>query len=214
MGLNVVDDEDPSVKHRMLELTGKASLADGSGWYYACPKYLHFNFFATRGHRYGPDSEVEGFAVDHGEDHVGIIYNDIAIVPCKQDLTNGGPPTVTKLEMDVWNEDETKFTGAWDCLDCFYERKMEDIHDNFTIWFLKAQAAHARIWSVKNSVCDTPDAAASQTGLLGVHLEKWYFGHHYHSGEVIDHRSYGLTATTPIPQSKIKTDFILYTPNP
>jgi hypothetical protein len=130
-----------------LQLTGQ------NGGYDACPQYLVTNFvpagFITR---------------DEGE----YVNPDLTLVPCKQDLRQDRVPTCTKAKFDIWNENETKFTGAYRCIKCWYEGFLDEIGtpygyggDKFTGFVLKTAAARFRVTGVASSVCvnkfKTPD---------------------------------------------------------
>jgi hypothetical protein len=45
----------------------------------------------------------------------------IAFTGCTIDLRDVWQPTWTRLAFDVWNEDEDKITGAWECADTWHE---------------------------------------------------------------------------------------------
>jgi hypothetical protein len=89
--------------------------------YDACPAYLIFNFFAEDniagsgglGEGMGP-----GFSV--GE-------SDLALAPCKQDLRQDSSPICTKVKFDIWNENESKLTGSYQCVKCWFEGTLSDI---------------------------------------------------------------------------------------
>jgi len=73
---------------------------DGLG-YYACPKYNITEFVPYGG------------ALGNGP--------DLTLWPCKQDLRQDRTPTCTKAKFDIWNWNEVKFTGAYQCFKCFFE---------------------------------------------------------------------------------------------
>lgn len=96
-------------------LRGSAPVAPNNGTlpldgvvYDACPKYLITTFIA--------DPTLSG-------------YDDpaLALWPCKQDLTQDRDPTCTKAKFDVWNGNEVKFTGAYQCFKCYFEGILKDI---------------------------------------------------------------------------------------
>src|SRR5262249_17198480 len=47
--------------------------------------------------------------------------NHLAVASCKEDLRQDFQVHITKLRFDVWNEDETKFTGTYICSDTVRE---------------------------------------------------------------------------------------------
>jgi len=135
----------------------------------ACPSYLLANF-TPGGEFISPDQE-----------------SALTLVPCKQDLTQDRTPTYTKAKFDIWNANETKYTGAYQCLKCFAEFQLDDIGtdagktfgsdgkyigigfggDKFTPFSLKTLADRFRVYGVASTVCKT---ATTPTGLLGLLL--------------------------------------------
>ncbi len=127
-----------------LRLTG---LPDG---YDACPQYIIANFTP-----YGTDI-TDGF------------YPDLTLVPCQQDLRQDRTPTCTKAKFDIWNANETKFTGAYQCTKCWFEGILENIGtdrswygkatgvggDKFSLRTLKTWADRFRVTGVASSVCN------------------------------------------------------------
>jgi hypothetical protein len=141
---------------------------DGSV-YDACPQYLVTNFFA---------------APSFGEDKHTVYplvfpwRPDLTLWPCRQDLRQDRTPTCTKAKFDVWNANEVKFTGAYQCFKCFYEGFLDEIGfktptaarrdifgdntqrgpgfgwEKFTIDGLDTVAARMRVQSIASSVCD------------------------------------------------------------
>jgi len=124
---------------------GNMLLTGAAGGYDACPTYLVTNF-------------VPAGARDPWEEGVD---PDLTLVPCKQDLRQDRTPTCTKAKFDIWNENETKFTGAYQCLKCWWEGFLGEIGsdqsgfggDKFTVRTLKTFAARFRVQSANNSVC-------------------------------------------------------------
>jgi hypothetical protein len=148
----------------------------------ACPQYLLFNFFA-----YGNPVEIglfgEAAAVEIGK-------TDLTLVPCNQDLRQDRTPTCTKAKFDIWNENETKFTGAYQCFKCWFEGYLSDIGtpqgstggfggDKFTYGGLHTTLGRMRVTGVKSTVCNglfptCRDQAA--TPLVGIISTQIMFG--------------------------------------
>jgi hypothetical protein len=89
-------------------------------------------------------------------------------------------PTCTKAKFDVWNEDEVKFTGAYQCFKCFLEVFLDEIGTNaknpnkfdtfgtfdntqrgpgfgwekFTYFGLDTYVARLRVQGIASTVCD------------------------------------------------------------
>ena len=85
----------------------------------ACPQYLLFNFFSL--------AETKDVAIDGEGQTVRFNKTDLTLVPCKQDLRQDRIPTCTKAKFDIWNENETKYTGAYQCLKCWFEGYLNEI---------------------------------------------------------------------------------------
>ncbi len=84
--------------------------------YDACPQYLTFNFFTSDLTNLAPPIDVDGAGAT-----IKFGKTDLTLVPCKQDLRQDRVPTCTKAKFDIWNENETKYTGAYQCLKCWFE---------------------------------------------------------------------------------------------
>lgn len=121
-----------------LQLKG---LDTANKYYDACPLYLTFNFIPAEGD--GSDGPK------------------LTLVPCKQDLRQDRTPTCTKAKFDVWNANESKFTGAYQCIKCWYEGFLGQIGkdktgyggDKFTGKVLKTEVAQARVSAVASTEC-------------------------------------------------------------
>jgi hypothetical protein len=128
--------------------------------YDMCPSYLVENFIAQQE---GPP-EFEPV---------------LTLVPCKQDLRQDRIPTCTKAKFDVWNENETKYTGAWRCLKCWAEFELGEINfdgkgygaDKFLRESLHTWLGRFRVTGQASSVCNGKfDCRSAQvaTPFLGV----------------------------------------------
>jgi hypothetical protein len=83
----------------------------------------------------------------------------LSVASCTQDLRQDYEYITTKLQFDVWNEEEVKFTGAHECSDSWHEVYLneEDIMTagkNFTAETLKTDSAYYRVKGMKSKVCD------------------------------------------------------------
>lgn len=129
----------------------------GTNAYAACPKYLITNFAPGDDDTTGVNDLVGGAP-------------DLTLWPCKQDLRQDRIPTCTKAKFDIWNWNEVKFTGAYQCFKCFFEGFLEDIgnpasfiykrgkgfgYDKFDYTKLGSKdIARMRVQGVKSTVCD------------------------------------------------------------
>jgi len=101
---NVVPSTDPNAVWGKFNLSGDTGMD-------ACPNYLVGNFIP------------EGSSLAPGKP-------DLTLWPCKQDLRQDRIPTCTKAKFDIWNENEVKFTGTYQCFKCFLETFLSDIGDS------------------------------------------------------------------------------------
>jgi hypothetical protein len=121
-----------------LELTGTSSNYD------ACPQYIVSNFTPA------------------GTELTDGAYPDLTLVPCKEDLRQDRIPTCTKAKFDIWNANEVKLTGAYQCIKCWYEGVLEGIGldktgfggNKFSLRTLKTYASRFRVTGVASSVCN------------------------------------------------------------
>ena len=67
---------------------------------------------------------------------------DLTVVPCRQDLRQDRTPTITKLQFDIWNEDEVKSTGAYMCIKCWIETPLRGIPVHTPRWSDDATAGY------------------------------------------------------------------------
>jgi hypothetical protein len=95
---------------------GSTNLDLNGDEYDYCPAYLVYNFFA------GP-SLPDYASAD------GAIFGDttLTLAPCQQDLRQDKTPVCGKAKFDVWNQNEIKFTGAYQCVKCWYEGVLSKI---------------------------------------------------------------------------------------
>jgi len=137
-----------------IELSG-ANLA-----FDACPQYLIFNFFS-----FAPTKDV---AIDGEGQTIRFNKTDLTLVPCKQDLRQDRVPTCTKAKFDIWNENETKYTGAYQCFKCWFEGYLNEVGtildpnsgkktgfggEKFTYWGLHTLMGRMRATGVASTVC-------------------------------------------------------------
>jgi hypothetical protein len=85
-----------------------------------------------------------------------IRLNRLAVTGCTLNLLQDYVPVFTKYEFDVWNEDEVKFTGAFECADSWHETEftttfsptaggaIDSGGDNFSFPILQTYTARQR----------------------------------------------------------------------
>ncbi len=141
--------------------TGGTLVLSGANLAYdACPQYLLFNFFAI------------GSSIDlDGGGSATFAETDLTLVPCFQDLRQDRVPTCTKAKFDIWNENETKYTGAYRCIKCWFEGYLDQIAvqkpgkgfggEKFVYRNLHTTIGRFRVTGVASTVCakvfKTPD---------------------------------------------------------
>lgn len=134
--------------------------------YEACPGFLKANFLAAG-------------AVLNTAPAIQVLDNDVTLVPCYQDLRQDRLPTYTKAEFYVWNENESFFSGAYQCMKCWFEgflsRQLTQGKEIFTYDYLGTTAARFMVTGVKSTVC-LPVASQMATPLVGVVTEFLRFG--------------------------------------
>jgi hypothetical protein len=155
---------------------GTINLSGAASQYDACPQYLVFNFFTY-------DPTVGSTRVVDIDDLAAVRFNktDLTLVPCKQDLRQDRVPTCTKAKFDIWNENETKYTGAYQCLKCWFEGYLNDIGtavgaaggfggEKFTYPGLHTTMGRARVTGVASTVCNGKYPCTTQVNspLLGI----------------------------------------------
>ncbi|MGE3843318.1 MAG: hypothetical protein AB7I50_17240 [Vicinamibacterales bacterium] len=101
--------------------------------------------------------------------------NLLFVSGCTLDLRQDWTPVFTKLQFDVWNEDEVKFTGAYECADSFHFTAfnegtstliggslsasldgIDSAAQNFQAATLGSYAARYRVQGVKSTQCEKP----------------------------------------------------------
>jgi hypothetical protein len=151
---------------------GGELVLDGGENYDACPQYLIAGFTP-----FGAAADLEP----------GIFFgnfgNRLSISTCNQDLKQDMVPHFTKLKFDVWNEHEVKFTGAYQCIDSWYESFLTQLGANpeafpgqgaeiFRVDTLGTLSARYRVEGIPSDVCPF---ATEPAGLLGVQASRLGF---------------------------------------
>lgn len=153
-------------------------ILDGAN-YDKCPQYLIGQF--------SPVQDPEG--IDTSKGNFTVLSNRLAIANCRQDLRQDWIPHITKLQFDVFNGFETKFTGSWECADSFHVTYLGAntnltakppiplvrwaVPGNFRYSTLGTKAAYFRVEGVKSTQCDNVTIwgtgfKSEATGLIGV----------------------------------------------
>jgi hypothetical protein len=110
--------------------------------------------------------------------------NTVAIASCNQDFRQDRDLYFTKLKFNVWNGDETKYTGAYQCMDGLFEGALTGIQQSATHFEyadLQTEAARFKVTGIASSVClvDTltpingHQVVEADSGLVGVIYTDW-----------------------------------------
>jgi len=138
--------------------------------YDACPNYFLGNFNAG--------GSNFGFYRD----------TDLVLVPCKEDVRQDRTPTITKAKYDIWNENEVLYSGAYNCVKCWYEGFLSKISNKFLFANLHTQAGRFRVQGMASTQC----AGSVASPLIGLLVEYLDFGF----GELSDQAEVAPIATT------------------
>jgi hypothetical protein len=139
---------------------GRLDLTGASGAYDACPSYLI-------GH-YSPQG-APVFA-SNGINLSGPTFLNVA--GCNLDFKQDYIPHFTKLKLEVWNEQEVKFTGAYECADSTEQvilTTADVAPENFTVAVVQSIAAQLKVKGVASTQCPPIAGRATEnSGLVGV----------------------------------------------
>jgi hypothetical protein len=139
---------------------GRLDLTGVDGAYDACPNYLIGHFSPA------------GATVENNADTQFVGDSYLSVLSCNQDLRQDYTPHYTKLQYQVWNEQEVKFTGAYECSDGYKWTTLAGGTDvgaeNFTYDVVQSTAAQVKVKGVASTQCNTPTIKTEASGLVGV----------------------------------------------
>jgi len=131
-----------------LSVVGTGGLINQNGTEYDyCPQYLHTSFVPSGVGPWGP--------------------SDLSVASCNQDFRQDYDKEYTKLQFTVWNEQEVGYTGAYQCIDSWYETFLERVSVNgrlFSFAHLKTPVARYQVEGVASTQCPGSKSA----GLVGI----------------------------------------------
>ncbi len=168
--------------------TGGVITLDGVN-YDACPAYFLGNF-------YTPGSGYNFFK-----------DTDLTLVACKEDLRQDRTPTYTKAYFDIWNENETEYSGTTECIRCWKDSYLSYISSSFNYMSLHTAAARFRTHGIASTVC-LPAALQVASPLIGVLVEYLDFSYGQESDSIGSGGSYVTTASTGFGSGQDNTGFI------
>lgn len=127
-----------------------------------------------------------GAVLPAADKNAAYVANRLTVVSCTQDLRQDRVPVYTKLQWEVYTDDEVGFTGAYACTDSWFQTWLgdkvsddyaspppyvgvvdEDGWMSFVAEYIHSNAASYRLESVESSVCGDP-ASQRKVGLLGL----------------------------------------------
>jgi hypothetical protein len=128
--------------------------------YDACPKYLTFDFLAEP----SGSTKADGFAL-----------NDLALVPCKADLSDTPADLKTRVKYTIWNENEVKFVALTQCTDCSFHTGLGSLavprnQKLFQLQFLRTSSGRFRVEAVASSKCGADSVSTPLIGVLSSKL--------------------------------------------
>lgn len=128
--------------------------------YDGCPRYLTFDFLAE------PSSAIarDGYA-----------FNNLALIPCKEDLTGPSYNLKTKVTYTIWNENEVKYTGLYQCANCDYESALGNLNvgrstKTFRMKNLHTSSGRFRVEGLFSSKCGADSVATPFVGVMSSQL--------------------------------------------
>jgi hypothetical protein len=135
--------------------------------YDQCPEYLIGQF------------TPEGAPVPPGA--FPVLANRLAFNGCTINLNQDWAPIFTKILFEVWNADERKLTGAFECADTWHETEfnapptirsggwIDSGAQSFQFAFIGTYSARYRARpDPQSQLCNQPNNPARQVGILGV----------------------------------------------
>ncbi|MGE3840270.1 MAG: hypothetical protein AB7I50_01660, partial [Vicinamibacterales bacterium] len=160
-----------------LQPVGTSGVRNLNGVEYdSCPLYQMGQF--------SPQGAVEPLNPEPGVVPLSVSWNRLTLVGCSLDFGQDWTAVYTKWHFDVWNEDEVKFTGAFECADSWHEIDLftpgtvpvertatafEDGLDaganNFQSATLGTFAARYRVQGIKSTQCER-EAATGQPAIV------------------------------------------------
>jgi hypothetical protein len=148
---------------------GRLDLTGANGAYDACPAYNLVHFSPTTVLAPGTPGDPTTTPPTPATPPT-LLDHRISVSSCLQDLRQDFTPHWTKLQFDVWNAFENKFTGAFECANSSHSFPLSGVDvmaDNFAADDLRTDAAFAHIRGVASTQCNTPRPTEA-TGLVAV----------------------------------------------
>lgn len=146
--------------------TGTPGVLNLNGLEYApCFSDLLMNFQAVGSNAYTGGNQI---VVSNTDLTINVVSADL-----RQETTG---PVTTKASFDIWNDNETKFSGLDRCVSCWDQRLLSNysLPNHFLIQNLQTHIGKARINGLASQLCNTftpqgvPIVVSQAAALLGV----------------------------------------------
>jgi hypothetical protein len=151
---------------------GRLDLTGVDGAYDACPSYL-IGHFAPAG----------GFLIGSGLNSSNVQGSNLAVAGCNLDFKQDYIPHFTKLKLEVWNEQEVKLTGAYECADSteLLPLLTADVApENFHYGVVQSIGAQLKVKGVASTQCPPvagrPTENSGLVGVLSTEVSNYYNG--------------------------------------
>jgi hypothetical protein len=140
---------------------GRLDLTGVDGAYDACPSYLVGHF--------SPVGAEVSTGSGAGTEIVGT--SALSVLSCNQDLRQDFILHLTKLKLEVWNEQEVKLTGAYECADStkwllLAPGPVDVGGENFTAEVVQSTAAQLKVKGVASTQCPIIAGRATENSAL------------------------------------------------
>ncbi|MGE3840173.1 MAG: hypothetical protein AB7I50_01165 [Vicinamibacterales bacterium] len=180
-----------------LDPVGTAGTINLNGLEYdSCPLYQigQFTPAVVNGAGYAATFGATDIIPLNLQSPISVLWNRVAVTGCTLNLNQDWTPVWTKLQFDIWNGEEIKFTGAFECADTWHETDfrpgtqaqnngtvnvpgfvdgVDAAGQNFFFTTLATRAARYRVQGIKSTQCDrtksgTDTVAAVTTQAVGI----------------------------------------------
>jgi hypothetical protein len=124
-----------------------------------CPDYL-IGHFTPAGGTIDP-----GFANPYR-----VADNFVTVASCTEDLRQDRKNVYTKLQFEVWNAFENKFSDPFECADSYHQFSLNDLDNSpqLDVGTLGDNAAYFRLEGVESDQCPAYTPLTQAVGLVGI----------------------------------------------
>jgi hypothetical protein len=138
-------------------------IIDLNGFEYdSCPQYMTGSMFPYNKVLSG---ENDAFQT---ETWFRIDENRLAVAGCRLDLKQDWVPVWTKLQFDVWDSNETKATGGYECADSWHEVNFGSLDAASQVFNVRTDVARYRVEGGRSDRCQPATDMTTAVGILAV----------------------------------------------